>query len=466
MRPPLRLLFVPFGLIFLLSTCSTTKKIQALKPTPNYSTELVYDKQTSFLNLPIEIAITDLQNQTNKYLSGLIYEDNSLEGDNLMMKVWKQAPITIAEKNGRLEIELPLKVWVRIRYGIEKFGFSAYDTRELNLNGKVRISTSVSFQNWKLNTTTQILGIDWVESPSISIAGQDISINYLINPALSIFKPKLTKMMDDAIAQSLDIKPYVLQALDQISKPMEVDKTYHVWFAMQPLEIYTQPAVIANKKISIGLGMKAYLETSVNSKPTLSFDKTKLTLSAVDKMPTDFHASLAGIVTYSNAADLMQKNFVGKQFQSGKRAVTIKKVDLWGKDGKLIVELGMTGSVNGSFYLSGTPMYNPDKKEIYLDQVNFVLDSKNKLLKLGDWLVHGTIAKRIQQSCTFSIASQLSEAEKTMKTYLNNYQPIKGVNVSGKITKLSPDKIVLTPNAIVAIITAKGQVVIRIDGLE
>ena len=92
MRPPLSLLFAPFGLIFLLSACSTTKKIQALKPAPNYSTELVYDKQTSFLNLPIEIAVTDLQNQTNKYLSGLIYEDNSLEGDNLMMKVWKQAP--------------------------------------------------------------------------------------------------------------------------------------------------------------------------------------------------------------------------------------------------------------------------------------------------------------------------------------------------------------------------------------
>ncbi len=466
MRPPLSLLFVPFGLIFLLSACSTKKKIQALKPTPNYSTEVVYEKQTSFLNLPIEITVSDLQNQTNKYLSGLIYQDNSIEGDNLMMKVWKQGPITIAEKNGRLEIELPLKVWARVRYGLEKFGLSVYDTRDINLNGKVRISTSVSFQNWKVNTSTQILGIDWVDSPSISIAGQDISITYLINPALSIFKPQLTKMMDDAIAQSLDIKPYVLQALDQISKPVEVDQTYHIWFAMQPLEIYTQPAVIANKKISIGLGMKAYLETSVNSKPTLSFDKTKLTLAAVDKMRTDFHTSLAGIITYSNAAGLMQKNFVGQQFQSGKRAVTIKKVDLWGKDGKLIVELEMEGSVNGSFYLSGTPMYNLDKKEIYLDQVNFVLDSKNKLLKLGDWLVHGIIAKKIQQNCTFSIANQLAETEKTIKTYLNNYQPVKGVVVSGNITELNPEKIVLTPNAIVAIISANGQVAVRIDGLE
>ena len=111
-------------------------------------------------------------------------------------------------------------------------------------------------------------------------------------------------------------------------------------------------------------------------------------------------------------------------------------------------------------------MYNLDKKEIYLDQVNFVLDSKNKLLKLGDWLVHGIIAKKIQQNCTFSIANQLAETEKTIKTYLNNYQPVKGVVVSGNITELNPEKIVLTPNAIVAIISANGQVAVRIDGLE
>jgi hypothetical protein len=251
-----------------------------------------------------------------------------------------------------------------------------------------------------------------------------------------------------------------------MSKPVEIDKTYHVWFAMQPLEIYTQPAVIANKKISIGLGMKAYLETSVNSKPTLSFDKTKLAFVAIDKMPNDFNASLAGLITYSDAAALMQKNFVGQKFQSGKRSVTINKVDLWGKDGKLVVELGMTGSVNGSFYLSGTPRYNLDTKEIYLDQVDFVLDSKSRLLKIGDWLVHGIIAKKIQQSCTFSMANQLAEAEKTIKTYLNNYQPVKGVNVSGSLTNLSPDKIVLTPNAMVAIITAKGQAAVRINGMN
>lgn len=453
-------------ILLLVSACGTTKKINALKPSPSYQTDIVYNKQVSFLNLPVDIAINDLQNQTNKYLNGLIYEDNAIDDDNLMIKVWKQGPITIIEKNGKLEIELPLKVWIQVRYGIDQFGFSLYDTRELNLSGKVKLSSTIAFKNWQIETNTQLIDIQWSESPSISIAGKNISITYLINPALAIFKPKLTTMLDRSIAKSVDIKPYVLQALEQVSTPIEVDNTYHIWFGMQPLELYTRPAVIANNKITLGLGMKAYLETSVNAKPSLSFDKKALTLAAVDKIPNDFKVSLANIITYSNAADLIQKNFAGERFQSGKRAVTIHKIDLWGKDGKLIVALDMTGSVNGTFYLSGTPIYDADKKEIYLADIGFVLDSKNKLLKLGDWLVHGVIVKKIQQNCSFSITSQLAESEKILKAYLNNYQPIKGVHVQGTANALTPEKITLTPNAIVATITASGQVAIHIDGLD
>ncbi|MBC7694891.1 MAG: DUF4403 family protein, partial [Burkholderiales bacterium] len=51
-------------------------------------------------------------------------------------------------------------------------------------------------------------------------------------------------------------------------------------------------------------------------------------------------------------------------------------------------------------------------------------------------------------------------------TYLTNYQPVKGVRVNGAMTELAPNKIVLTPNAIITMVVAKGKVAISIDGLE
>ena len=465
MKQPFYSFLTVISISFLFS-CGTAKKIEALKPAPSYTTDVVYDKQTSYLNLPVEVAVADLQNQTNKYLNGLIYDDEKIEDDNLMMRVWKEAPILIDENNGKLNMVLPLKIWVKVRYGIDKFGVSLYDTKEINLNGNIKLSSLVAFNNWKLTTKTQIGGIDWVQSPTISIAGKDIPITYLINPAIALFKGKLGKMVDDAIEKSVDIKPYVLNALDQISKPVQVNNDYHVWFAMQPLELYTNKAVVANKKISIVMGMKAYLETTVNSKPTLSFDKNKLILLAAEKLPDDFGVSVASIVTYDAAAALMKQNFAGKPFQSGSRSVTITDVALWGKDGKMIVALDMVGSVTGKFYLAGIPSYDSIKQEVYFDQLDFVLDSKSKLLSLGDWFAHGLIARKIKESCRYSIKDQLAQGEATLKNYLNNAQPTKGVRVNGKVNQLTPGKINLTPNAIVTLITASGKVSISVDGMQ
>ncbi|MXV15395.1 DUF4403 family protein [Hufsiella ginkgonis] len=455
------------GAVLVSASCSTGSKILTLKPAPDYNnTQVVYDKQLSFVNLPVELSIADIQNQTNKYLNGVIYDDVSMDGDNMMLKVSKQAPIAIREESGRLYMDLPLKIWARVKYGIEKFGISAMDTRDFNLNGTIKLSTSAGLTNWKVTTNTTIEGIEWAESPSVTVMGKSVPITYLINPTLSVFKTKMAKIMDQTISQFVDIKPYVLSALEEMSKPTEVDPEYHTWFAIQPVELYATRSVIANKKITVNLGMKSYLETSVGAKPQLSFDKSKLVLKAVNTMPNEFNANIAGFVKYPDAAALMQKNFAGEKYESGGRAVTVNKVDLWGKDGKIVVQLGMSGSLNGDIYLSGFPIYNAATKEIYLDQVDFVLDSKNRLMKAGSWLVHGIIIKKIQQNCRFSILEQLIEGQKTMATYLNGYQPVKGVKVNGSMTELTPNKIFLTPNAIVAMVVAKGKVAISIDGME
>ncbi len=453
--------------ILMITACSTTKKVASLKPLPDYgSTDVVYQKQLSFISMPIEIAVADLQTQTNKYLNGVIYDDTSMDGDNLMLKVTKQAPIIINEKAGKLEMELPLKIWSRYKYGVQSFGIDLTDTRDVNLNGRVKLSASVGLVNWKITTNTTIQDIQWVENPSVSIAGKNVPITYLINPALLVFKSRLAKIVDDAIAQSLDIKPYVMDALSTLSKPTKVNDEYNTWFAMQPVEIYATKMSLANKKLTANMGMKAFLETAIGREPSITFNKDQIQLKTVQTMPNEFNVNVASFATYQYASALVQKNFAGQKFESGKRAVVVNKIDLWGKEGKMIVAVNLSGSVNGDFYLSGVPMYDASKKEIYLNEVDFVLDSKNKLIKAGDWIAHGLILKKMADACRFSVAEQLAEGQKTMTTYLTNYEPMKGVKVNGKLNQITPGKVILTPNAIVAMVVATGKVAVSVDGME
>lgn len=454
------------GIAALLSACGSAKKIQALKPDASYPQTIAYDKQTSLISLPVELTVADLQAQTNKLLNGLVYEDNQMEGDNLTLKIWKQAPVAINENGGKLDIALPLKIQGSVRYGIEKFGISAYDTRDFNLNGVFKVSSQIGFANWKLTTNTQVGGIDWVEAPGISIAGKTLPLTLVVNPAVGLFKAKIAKAIDDAIARSVDIKPLVANALEEIAKPIEVNKDFHVTFAMQPTEVFTNQAVVANKKISLLLGMKAYMETAVNTKPSLRYEKSKLAFTAATKNANEFIISVAGIATYEGAAKLMEENFKGKTFGEGKKALTVNSVGLWGKEGKMVVALGLIGAVNGDIYLTGVPTYDSVRKEVFVDQLDFVLDTKNQLLKFGNWLLHGTVLKKIKESCRYPLAPQLSEAEKTIKNYLTNYEPAKGIKVNGALYSFAPQRITLTPNAIVQMITASGKASITVDGIQ
>ncbi|MBE7441999.1 MAG: DUF4403 family protein [Flavobacteriales bacterium] len=457
-----------FSLIGLfLSGCSTSKKIEALKPEPDDASPLVYDHSPSFVSLPITLQVKDVENQINKLLNGLIYEDNNIEDDNLTVKIWKQAPIVLDNnQEGKIKTILPLKASIKYRYGISKFGISMYDTREVNLNGKVTLLSNVGLINWKLNTQTDLKSLDWNESPTISIAGKDIPITYIVNPALKLFKKDIEKSIDDAIKNALDFKPNVFDALEQISNPVEMSTEYNTWFRMVPEELYATNALIKNNTIKMEMGLKCNIETIIGQKPEKQFDKSKIALKTVTSMPDKITANIVAISTYADATKLILQNFQGQEFGEGKKKVTVKNVELWHKEGKMVIALELSGTINGTIYLTGLPQYNDTTKEIYFDQLQYVLDTKNKLVKSANWLLSGLVLNKIKESCRYSIQPNLEEGKKQMLGYTKNYSPMPGVFINGNINDIAFKKIQLTNKAIVAFLTISGKLSVSIDGLK
>lgn len=455
-----------FFLMILISSCSTTNKIAALKPEPDDASPLVYDNAPSFINLPVSIKLKDIENKTNSLLNGLIYEDNNIEDDNIEMKIWKQAPISITNENGKVKTVLPLKVWVKYRFGTTTMGIALYNSSEFSLNGVVTLTSDAALTNWKLNTRTTLKSLDWKESPTMTVFGKSIPVTYLINPAVNLFKSKIEKKIDEAIEKSMDFKPNVLAALEKISNPFQMSEAYESWLQIVPIEIYSTNARLKNDSFLLEMGMKCNMETVIGTQPKTKFDASKIILKPVTKIPNQISANIAAVSTYTEASKIMTKNFANQEFGSGSKKVTVQKVAIWQKEGKMVIALDVLGTVNGTIYLTGLPQYNEQTKELFFDKMDYALDTKNKLMRTANWLAQGLVLRKIQESCRYSITPNLEEGKKNMMSYLQNYSPMPGVFVNGKIDDIQFQKIQLTNQAIIAFIKVNGTVNISVDGLK
>ena len=437
-----------------------------MKPEPDDADPLVYENLYSYINMPINIKIKDIENKTNSLLNGLIYDDSNIDDDDIEMKVWKLSPINITNTDGKLKTILPLKVNAKYRYGIKKLGVDLRDTKEFNLNGNITLISDVHLTNWKVITKTKIENIDWNDSPTMTILGKNMPITFLINPAISLFRSKIERKIDESIEKSMDFKPNVLDALQKICTPFEMNANYQTWMRIAPAELYATDAKLVKDNIAMQMGLKCNMQTLIGNQPDSRFDKEKIILKPVAKMPDDVSANIVAVSTYADASRIINKNFAGQVFGSDSKKITVQKVAIWHKSGKMVIALDVLGSINGTLYLTGFPLYNTETKEIFFDQLDYALDTKNKLMRTANWLAQGLILKKIQKTCRYSITTNVEEAKKNMLQYLNNFSPMPGVFINGKIETIDFQKIQLTNKGILAFIKVNGNIIVNVDGLK
>lgn len=437
-----------------------------MKPEPDDATPLLYQANPSFIDLPIELPFKDIQNQTNKYITGLVYEDKDLKDDDLAMTIYKTAPISISSENGKIKTIFPMKAHIKYRIGTQTMGMDLSTTREFDLNGTLTLLSSMSLKNWQVSSKTEVQKIDWKESPTTTVMGRQIPITHLINPAVKFFRDDLEKSLDEAISKSMNFQPQVLNVLETLTTPFQMNEQFDTWLRVVPIELYSTNAQILKDHVKMEMGMKCTLESFVGKKPDTGFDKNKVVMKAVAKMPDHIAANIMAISTYEDASRVVTNNFKGQVFGDGSQKVTVNKVNLWHKSGKMIIALDLMGSLTGQIYLSGVPKYDAKTKEIYIDQIDYAIDTKSKLIKTANWMASGMILKKISGLCRYSIVENIEEGKKSMLTYMNNYSPMKGVFINGQLDALDFNSVQLTNRAIIAQLVAKGKVRIKIDGLD
>jgi hypothetical protein len=456
--------------------CKTTTKTTPKAPMEEYQysdKELQDEKHLSVLNVPVEIPVTEIENQVNQKIKGLIYEDNSYEddgNDNLKAKVWKISPIKMVALESSFLFEVPLKIWVSAGYKVSPLGMTMSGYKDTEFSIKIRlISKIVLTPDWKVKSETYVDSYDWISEPNVKVAGFNIPIKSMVSRMLNKNADKITDAIDEQVGENIELKKSVEVAWNLAHEPVMLAKEFDTWLVIKPTGIVMTPLLAKNGVLKSVIGINGYTQTVTSAaKPAVVTAPRLPDLKIVDKVSDNFRISLISLVSYEEAGRQATNRFKGEKFSflGGKYSVEVTSIEMYGQNEKLVIKAGLSGSMKGHIYLKGVPFYNPETQQLSLQGLDYDLDTRNSILKTANWLLQGQFARMMEKKMVFPVGEQVNDAKKTIQAALANYKVVDGVLIRGTLTDIVPDKVYLTPKHIYSVVFAQGKVNLRVDGLR
>ncbi len=418
--------------------------------------------------MPVKIPLAEIGNMINNSVGNLIFEDKSFtdnDNDQFKVKVYKTRPIRlVGGTRQNLLIEVPLKIWAE--KGIGTFGVYAY--QNTTFETVMYFNMQVNFNNnWTVNTKTSPMGFKWVTKPVLDFGRIKVPITSLVESSLEKQQADFCKTIDDLMLTELNFQRYAMMAWNQFSDPFNISEEYNTWLKITPISVNMTPLVFYGNQIEASIGIDTFSETISGTKPPGSaFIKTIANFNSVQNLPQKFLLQTTANIPYSEANSIAEKMFLGKEFdfREGKSKVKITDIKVYGENDRIMIEAKTEGTVEGTSYISGIPVYDVLKRKIVLSDTKFKLSTKNVLMKAATLLFQGKIVKMIEEEYGIPTAEIEDSSKKSIEETFNK-EYYKGLKMQGKVFKLTPSTVIITPLGITAVIDTEAQLKLSVQGL-
>ncbi len=443
-----------------VTACKTTKPI---RPVESYQEENRFERRVSEINIPIQLDITELERSLNRQLTGILYEDDTFEdGDKMKVRAEKDGEIGIQVAGMAITYQIPLKLWIQYNLGIGRV------EAEGNVNLEFRTAFAIS-PEWNMTTNTVLEGHQWTERPRVRVGVVRLPVESIANIIIRRSEETIGQSIDGLVEEAFHLAQYVQDAWQQMFVPYQVSEEYQTWLLVNPRDIGMTPIETREDQMTATIVVRSQPELRFGPEPAA---EPVLALPAFSFRPPDpnsvegFSIYVEATLSYADAERLTRQSLLGQRFEQGRRHVVVENIELFGQGNNLIVNLQLSGSYNGSIYLSGEPVFNPNRNRIEIEDLEYTLDTKNFLLRSASWLIQGTLKRKLQENMDYLLDYNLQDAQRQMQEQLNGYEVAPGVTLDGSLSTLDLHNAYLTTDGIKVAIQLTGDAEILIDGLQ
>lgn len=263
----------------------------------------------------------------------------------------------------------------------------------------------------------------------------------------------------------IDLKPQFQQVWNQLNKAYNI---YEMgWLQINPQRLRINNLYAKDDSLFVYLGLSA--------RPVISFEKPAEHLTLLPALgpvsrQQGFSIFLDAMLNYDSLSNILNKHIANKEFDFNKGPVRkkfiIRDCRLYGTGSeKLIIKVNFSGTDNGTFYLTGKPVYDKTTRVLEVKDIDFDIKSKDALLKTSEWLFNRRIVNEISRNSRFDLNSYIDSAKTTINQQLN-HEWVKGVRSIGQIRDIQLIGIYPLSQSLVIRSNCTGDLSVKMESID
>lgn len=408
-----------------MTACSGVKPSLTAERPKDEAFRTLLKKEMSSLNVPVETSTDDLGKALNQAVRKELFK-GSTRTRGLTADIVRNGPIAVSAADNYLYFTLPVSM--SLSYGM-------FETPAITLKLKFKASARIT-PDWKLNTEIYYLGLSDLLAEDIGVGPFSLKPRSIMEGITQPVQQVLSDIVSRKINEQFPLKSEISKVWYAAQKPVLLDKTYNAWLKLTPREVMLSPLYAHNNKVKVSVGINSFAELVVGPEPAAQPPVPLPNLKLVPNFDRNFRIALNADLFYRDILTIASPLLLDKEFTSDGKTIIIKALDVYGNGDKFVVKLETKGSLEGVFYLTGTPRFDPRTNIFSVEDVDFDMQTQSLLLQSADWFLHGTIKSRIQEKLNMDLTQRLEQSREMAQKALAQVQLADHVLLKGNIKNL------------------------------
>ncbi|MDR3671131.1 MAG: DUF4403 family protein [Holophaga sp.] len=350
-----------------------------------------------------------------------------------------------------LQVGVRMKGWVK---GVASCGMAPESYRRARLGMQAEVGLT---PDWALDLRVAPEEPQKLDPCQVTALGYDITSKVLASMKDSLLKA--ARGMEQQLRDSTLLRQKVAGAWLQAQQPVELSPGVHM--VLNPQRVRLAPFRSEGNTLTITPEIEIRPSITLGPVPVVAFRP----LPPLDLSPTPiqpgFQLRVETELGFEQANAQLAKQMVGQNFVTNKGTFLVESIALRGSEGKLALEVGLKGRVDGKLTLTGRPRFDPASGTIRLDDLDYTMEANSWFTRLGLWLYRGSLRQTLNSKCSLFLDKSFRDLRAQAQAGLNR-QLGPGLSMSGTINGFTLDRIQVQDDRLSLLAMLNGQVQIGV----